>query len=181
MVGPVNESIPEPWLTACERKGIRPSLRPLAAAAGVAHETVRKIVQGRNSSRQSMQKVADALGVDIETIYEWRSESPPDFGRDFAADPTAALLTTDEREAINYLIRRITAGREDRPDDPGTTTDESTDPEHEAEPEERTDEQQPRSTRRPVRGSVTRSSPYPGHARSASRSPQPDGRAEDPP
>lgn len=110
----MSEDIPDPWRSASERKGISPTYRPLAAAAGLSHETVRKVVQGRATSKRSMQKIADALGVTLEDIHAWRGEAPPDYGRDFEPDPVASLLTTEEREAVNGLIRLLTRSRSEQ-------------------------------------------------------------------
>lgn len=110
----VSDDIPEPWKTAIERKGISPTYRPLAAAAGLSHETVRKVVQGRRTSNTSIRKVADLLGVPVETIHGWRGEAAPDYGREFVPDQSASLLTTEEREAVNNLIRLLVRSRDEQ-------------------------------------------------------------------
>lgn len=107
----MSDEIPDPWRSAAERRGISPTYRPLAARAGVSHETVRKIVQGRATSTRSIRKLADALGVDVEVVHAWRGEAPPDYGREFIPDESSWLLTTEEREAVNTLIRLITRDR----------------------------------------------------------------------
>lgn len=106
----MSERIPEPWLTAAERKGVG-TYRPLAAAAKLSHETARKVVLGLKTSDDSIRKVADALGIDVEQAYAWRDEQAPDYSRDFIPDERAPYLTHEEREAINKLIRLLTEGR----------------------------------------------------------------------
>lgn len=114
----MSDYIPDPWKSAANAKGIRPSYRPLGDRAGLAHETVRRVISGQSVSKQSILKLADALGVDVEKIHEWRQEAVPDYGAEFQPDPSSSLLTTDERAVINSLIRMLTEGRgEDEGDD----------------------------------------------------------------
>src|SRR5690625_2592512 len=115
----MRDDIPDPWRPAAERRGIPPTYRPLAARAKVSHETVRRLIQGRTTSETTVRKVADALGVDVEKIHEWRGEAPPDYGAKFDPDPSSVLLTTDERAVINSLIRLLTDGRENARKDGG--------------------------------------------------------------
>lgn len=110
----MSDEIPDPWRTAAERKGVRTSYRGFAAAADVSHETARKVILGRRTSSASIRKVADALGVDVELVHEWRGEAAPDYGREFVPDQAAWLLTTEEREAVNSIIRLLTRDRSDR-------------------------------------------------------------------
>src|SRR5690625_5124500 len=121
----MSDDIPDPWRSAAERKGISPTYRPLAARAKVSHETVRRLVQGRPTSERTIRKVADALGVDVEKIHEWRGEAPPDYGNAFEPDPSASLLTTEERAVINSLIRLLTASRDEQRKDGGERADSS--------------------------------------------------------
>src|SRR5690625_4130865 len=85
----------------------------------MAHETVRRVISGQSVSVASVRKVADALGVDVEKIHEWRGEAPPDYGNAFEPDPSASLLTTEERAVINSLIRLLTASRDEQREDGG--------------------------------------------------------------
>ena len=107
----MSDYIPDPWRSQAERKGITPTYRPLGDRAGLAHETVRRVISGQSVSKHSIRKLADALGVDVETIHEWRHEAPPDYGAMFEPDPSSMLLTTEERAVINSLIRLLTEGR----------------------------------------------------------------------
>ena len=51
------------------------SLRGLAAAAGVSHDTVMEIEGGRRSPHPAtVKKLADALGVDVGTLVDWDAE-----------------------------------------------------------------------------------------------------------
>src|SRR5690625_3090554 len=113
----MSDDIPDPWRSAAERRGISPTYRPLAARAKVSHETVRRLIQGRTTSKATVHKVADALGVDVEKIHEWRREAAPDYGAMFEPDPSASLLTTEERAVINSLIRLLTEHRREREDE----------------------------------------------------------------
>lgn len=112
----MSDNIPDPWRSAAERRGIRPSYRPLGDRAGMAHETVRRVISGQSVSTRSVRKLADALGVDVEKIHEWRDEAGPDYGAMFEPDPSASLLTTEERAVINSLIRLLTEHRRERED-----------------------------------------------------------------
>ena len=51
------------------------SLRGLAAAAGVSHDTVMEIEGGRRSPHPAtVKKLAAALGVDVGTLVDWDAE-----------------------------------------------------------------------------------------------------------
>ena len=51
------------------------SLRGLAAAARVSHDTVMEIEGGRRSPHPAtVKKLADALGVDVGTLVDWDAE-----------------------------------------------------------------------------------------------------------
>lgn len=113
----MSDNIPDPWRSAAERKGIKPSYRPLGDRAGMAHETVRRVISGQSVSVASVRKLADALGVDVEKIHEWRDEAGPDYGAMFEPDPSASLLTTEERAVINSLIRLLTEHRREQRED----------------------------------------------------------------
>lgn len=115
----MSDNIPDPWRSAAERKGITPTYRPLGDRAGMAHETVRRVISGQSVNKKSVRKLADALGVDVETIHEWRRESPPDYGSMFEPDESSMLLTTEERAVINTLIRMLTDGRGEQREDDG--------------------------------------------------------------
>src|SRR5690625_2595142 len=85
----------------------------------MAHETVRRVISGQSVSVASVRKLADALGVDVEKIHEWRDEAGPDYGAMFEPDPSASLLTTEERAVINSLIRLLTEHRREHREDDG--------------------------------------------------------------
>ena len=51
------------------------SLRGLAAAAGVSHDTVMDIEGGRRTPHPAtVKKLADALGVNVGSLVDWESE-----------------------------------------------------------------------------------------------------------
>ena len=51
------------------------SLRGLAAAAGVSHDTAMEIEGGRRAPHPAtVKKLADALGVGVGTLVDWEAE-----------------------------------------------------------------------------------------------------------
>lgn len=106
----MSDEIPPSWHAPMERKGITVSYRGLGERAGISHETARRVVTGRSISPATAAKVADALGVDREVVYELRGQTP---ARAAVWEPpaTSSLLTPEEREALNRLVHLLTAGR----------------------------------------------------------------------
>lgn len=51
------------------------SLRALASAAGVAHDTVMYIEKGvQEPQPRTVKKLADALGIPLEDLIDWEAE-----------------------------------------------------------------------------------------------------------
>lgn len=106
----MSDDIPEAWAALLTRKGIKASYRGLSERADVSHETARHLIRGRSVKASTVQKVADALGVDREVIHELRGDAvvpnvwePP---------RASSLLSDAERDALSRLISVMTAGRE---------------------------------------------------------------------
>ena len=109
----------EPWASAMRDRGIgdprngRPSVRALAIAAGVAPETVRRMLTGLGSASQaSVQAVADALGKDVRTVNEWVGQTRS-VRKPYSPPNEAHLLTDAERAAVDLMIRTIAKAREE--------------------------------------------------------------------
>lgn len=79
----------------------------LARAVDTHPTTISAMIFGeRKTSVEIIEGAADALRVDVSTVFEWvgvsRVEAKP-----FEAHPDAALLSADERHAINEMIRLL--------------------------------------------------------------------------
>lgn len=117
----MSDELPAAWRRHTERKGIS-SYRRLGAAANIAHETARRVVRGASVKDDSIRRVADALGIDVEEVYALRNESAPDFSREWTPPASSAALTHEEREALARIISLMTAGRTEESDPSGHTT-----------------------------------------------------------
>lgn len=108
----MSNDIPKSWHPHFERKGIPVSYRGLAAKADMSHEAVRRVIRGWSVKDSTIRQIADALGVDVEVVYELRGESPD---RPVAWEPPASssLLSHEEREAFSRLISLITSDRQE--------------------------------------------------------------------
>jgi len=107
----VSDDIPGHWMPDLERRGLT-SYRKLGAAAGVSHETARRVIHGRQAKDDTIQAIATAIGVTPTRIYELRGQVEPDRSRDWQPPASAALLTAEEREALSRLITLMTRERE---------------------------------------------------------------------
>lgn len=108
---------PEPWKTLMERRGIG-SLRHLAREAGVSNPAVTRLVHGDGVSQdETIRRVADALGLDLPTMYAHVGMESPE-AEPYVPPAEANRLTARQRRAIDEMIRAIVAERED--DDAGT-------------------------------------------------------------
>ena len=105
----MSDEMPERWRVLLERRGIRVSYRALSERTNVSHEAVRRVVRGWSVKRDSIQAVADALGVDPEVIYELRGETAEVDPWDPPA--AASLLSHEERDALSRIITLMVAGR----------------------------------------------------------------------
>jgi len=93
-----------------ERRGLV-SYRRLGDAAGISHETARRVILGYRTTALTISKIADAMGVQIERIHELRNEDTPEPPRAWTPPESASRLTHEEREALSRLISLMTLGR----------------------------------------------------------------------
>lgn len=103
---------PDHWQEAMDKVGLSSRTR-LGIAAGVPTSTITGLITGdRESREETIQKVADALRVEVTTIRTWaaqaRGESEP-----YAAPAEANRLSRRQRKALDELIRSIVAAAED--------------------------------------------------------------------
>lgn len=96
----------------------KPSLNQLAIRADLPASTVTAIAAGRRKPKApTIQKIADALGIDVLVVSEWvgqeRTERAP-----YAPPAEADLLTDRQRRAVDEIIRAIVAERASSRDEP---------------------------------------------------------------
>lgn len=106
----------------------KPSLNQLAIRADLPASTVTAIAAGRRKPKTpTIQKIADALGIDVRVVSEWvgqeRTERAP-----YAPPAEADLLTDRQRRAVDEIIRAIVAERADSRDEPRTAAHHGTAP-----------------------------------------------------
>jgi hypothetical protein len=102
----VTNELPEPWASALSPKGIH-SYRDMGMAAGVAHETARRLVTGGATSAATVNKVADKLfGGDRTRVWVLYGAPLDDFGP-WELPPEASLLNEEQREAVLGVIRAM--------------------------------------------------------------------------
>lgn len=118
----MSRELPAEWAAAMitagcvdpRRKDTVASMTQLADRAGLAVETVRRMISGKGVSHtENIAAVAAILGDDV---FDWveraRQNADP-----WTAPPEAALLSADEGETLTRLIRQLTAHRR-RPGQP---------------------------------------------------------------
>lgn len=101
--------LPEPWNTAAEQAGVRQTYRGIGERAGLSHVTVRRLIVEGRTTVSTVRKIADALGVEQATIYEWAGIELSEWG---PWDPPASAhrMSPRTRAAVEELIRAITEG-----------------------------------------------------------------------
>lgn len=115
----VSRQVPEPWASAMERARLvdprngRPSMSALAQEVGTHTSTISAMMAGTRKTNTSLvAKVAVALRMEdrVDEVFAWigrqRTEAEP-----FTPHPDADLLTSEERQAVNELIRLMTRDR----------------------------------------------------------------------
>ena len=104
--------LPPRWATLATRKGITASARGIADRADVATTTVTRLIFEGRSSRETIRKVADALGVDQQEVTQLAGIAIGDLG---LWDPPAESHKLDgpTRDALDRLIRAIVNGGSD--------------------------------------------------------------------
>lgn len=110
----MSQEIPEPWASAMRkadmtdpRNGKRLSMRRLADKAETTTTTISAMIYGRRDTRpEIVELVAEKLGVPVQTVFEWVRMSRTE-ARPFTPHRDAALLDSEERDAVNELIRLL--------------------------------------------------------------------------
>lgn len=102
--------IPDAWRILMDRKAIS-SVRALAMKAGLSHVTVNRMVFGDPfiATEESIQAVADALGVDYSTVYGLVGRSVK-HAEPWTPPASAARLTMAQREVLDQLINTMVNG-----------------------------------------------------------------------
>lgn len=117
---------PTDWDLALIRAGFvdprnaeKPSYNQLARAVGVPQSTVSAIVSGRSRKPkpENVQKIADALGLDVRIVAGWVGQERTERTR-YTPPAEADLLTDRQRRAVDEIIRAIAAERVGSRDEP---------------------------------------------------------------
>lgn len=107
-----SKSEPEDWAAAMERKGIS-SERHLAREVGVHQTTIGSMLRGTRATKPvTLRKVADVLGVDIETVSRWAQQALTSHGP-YEPPARTELLSPTQRQALNAVITAMLEGHED--------------------------------------------------------------------
>lgn len=103
----VAREIPTEWRVLMDRKGLS-SVRQLAMRAGVSHVTVNRLVFGDPffATEETIQSVADALGVPYSTVYQLAGRRVKD-AEPWSPPAEAARLTLEQRKVLDQLIRTM--------------------------------------------------------------------------
>lgn len=112
---------PEHWRPLFDAIGVEFGYRPLANKIGMDHTRLRRCLLGGGTSAETVQKVADAFGVDPGRVRELRGE-----GRDAVVEPftlpdDAGRLTHDERNVIRAMVRALLDARDRHATQPSDT------------------------------------------------------------
>lgn len=95
--------------------GARSSMRQLAERSGMSVETVRKMVYGeRVPEDETVNAVADALGVDRVTVAAWAQQTRT-VTEPWSPPAESDRLSQGERAALDQLIRAIVQRTSDDP------------------------------------------------------------------
>lgn len=98
--------LPEPWASALGPKGIH-SYRDLGAAAGIAHETARRLCTAGRTSSKTVNRVAAALfGGDSTRVWAMYGSAVQDYGP-WELPPEASLLRPDQRSAVLAVVKAM--------------------------------------------------------------------------
>ena len=101
------DTLPEPWRSALERKGIS-SMRGLAAKAGVSPQTAKRLIDGTGMpSYNTIVAIADAVfDGDRGYVWELAGVERQDFG-DFQLPPEASQLDPEQRAAVLAVVKAM--------------------------------------------------------------------------
>lgn len=105
----MSKEVPEPWASAMVARGFvhheRPSSSALARKAGLANETVRRMVLGIGTPEQvNVSRVADALGVARVKVSGWCGVRR-DIEESYEPPTNADLMNREERDAVSRIIQ----------------------------------------------------------------------------
>ena len=106
---------PKKWQDAMDRAGLS-SLRRLGDAVGAHASTISAMIYGdRETSPDTVAKVAEVLGVDVRTVSAWVGQART-VAEPYAPPAEASLLSRRQREAVDELIRAMVVpdGKEKR-------------------------------------------------------------------
>ncbi len=110
--------VPEPWATRMVERGYTrrdggANISELARKAGLAVETVRRVVHGIGTpGPETVAALVDKLGADVEDWTGQHVTAGP-----YVPPSESALLTGPQRDALTDLIRAIAAGQRQRAGD----------------------------------------------------------------
>lgn len=107
----MSQDLPEQWKQLAEQKGIRPTIRGIAEAAGITPSTMSRLLstQARNSPG-TVHAISEALGIS-ETDVLRHAQVPSGALGPWAPPREAHLLTGRQRKALDDLIRAVVAER----------------------------------------------------------------------
>ncbi|MGS2809490.1 helix-turn-helix domain-containing protein [Nocardia sp. MW-W600-9] len=109
----------EPWATPMIARGFveprsnNPSIQALATAAGLGPTTVQRIIRREAiPERRTQAKLADALGIDVETLAEWLDLKERAAVQPHWTPPRAvATLTEEDLLQVEALINDLALKR----------------------------------------------------------------------
>lgn len=104
----MSNELPGEWGTRLGPKGVH-SYRDMAAAVGggVSQGTMHRLVNGKSTSIETVNKVADALfDGDRDLVWRLRGSNRHDYG-DWSLPAEASLLNSQQRAAVIEVIRAM--------------------------------------------------------------------------
>lgn len=100
------ERLPEPWGTPLEVKGVT-TIRGLARAADIGPMAASRLIKGQGTSVETVNAVAKELfNGDRNRVWQLYGAGVKDHG-DFRPPAEASLLTPEQRDAVNRVIRAM--------------------------------------------------------------------------
>ena len=119
---------PEAWQRLMDQKGMA-SFRELGDAAGLSHTAVSRIAYGQSKHVRdtTVRAIADALGQDMETIYELINQ-PVEHASPWSPPAESQRLTRRQRNALEELVRSMA----EKPQESPMSTTRSTNPDDKA-------------------------------------------------
>lgn len=98
--------MPEQWKQLAERKGIRPTIRGIAEAAGLTASTVSRLMFQARTSPGTVHAISETLGISTSDVLRFAGVPSGELG---PWDPPreAHMLTGKQRKAFDDLIRAV--------------------------------------------------------------------------